>query len=420
MVFPGTYKFDAGKNGYVQVSDPLTGEKPLANEPNARIYADAIKFVPVNSAGAAASATPAVSVDMPGLPAAQTTPQTATAMPGLPSTTDQPGAAAQLPGLPNTTAGSSAAALPSLPGQSPSSENAMPALPAATPADVAQAMPSLPTAAKTPAAAGLPNLSAQPTATPAPVASAQVTPYPVPDLPSLAPVTPTPERDLPSPGDTPVAGIPAGLPGGPLSNLPPTPTPAVGMAAPTPFAPTMPGMTPAAGMNSAAAPAQPTPGGSITQYNPSNLQWMYDYGSALNAARSQNKKVMVFFTAAGNRAAEKYETEYFSHPAVRQALDNYILVKVDFPKNTRLGYSLGAFGAGIIVVTTPAGDVTARVVQLPPTPVDLIKQMAGSRPVQATPTPGPGPGAAAATQQSPAAATKLGSVPALSPIPQAQ
>lgn len=103
---------------------------------------------------------------------------------------------------------------------------------------------------------------------------------------------------------------------------------------------------------------------------------MYDFGAALNTARAQNKKVLVFFTAEGNRAAHTYETEYFTHPSVRQALNNYVLVKVDFPKNTRLGYSLGIFGAGIIVVADQTGDVTNRIEQLPPTPVDLVQQMA--------------------------------------------
>jgi hypothetical protein len=138
------------------------------------------------------------------------------------------------------------------------------------------------------------------------------------------------------------------------------------------------------------APTPPLPGTSISEYNPANLQWMYDFGAALNTARAQNKKVLVFFTAEGNKAAHTYETEYFTHPTVRQALNNYVLVKVDFPKNTRLGYSLGIFGAGIIVVADKTGDVTTRIEQLPSTPVDLLQQMANVKTTRPTPTAGAG------------------------------
>lgn len=439
----GTYNFTTGVSGYVEISDPLTGEHPLANEPNARIYADAVKFVPtsgaVTPATAAATQAPASPADMPGLPAVQAaaTPAPTPEMPGLPPATAQTESVAQLPALPATTGtASAAAALPTLPGATPVIEptpasTGMPPLPSTTPAtETAQAaLPDLPS---TPAAAtgALPDL---PPAQPAPVATtpivtAQATPYPVPDLPSLAPVTPTPQRTLPSPADTPMAGMPTGLPGGPLSNLPPTPVAplvsgtAPGLALPTPFAAPMPGAmpTPATG----ATPASFGPNTSITQYNPANLQWMYDYGAALNTARAQNKKVLVFFTAAGSKAADTYETNYFVDPSVRQALDQYVLIKVDFPKNTRLGYSLGIFGAGIIVVTSPAGDVTARITQLPPTPLDLVKQMAGTQPAQGAATPATGASAAAApatvtaTLAIPTPDPAMPAMPGVAPMPE--
>ncbi len=451
----GIFNFNAGSTGYVEVADPLTGEKPHSNEPNARIYADAVKFVPstgaVSITSAAIPTAPAVAAventDMPGLPAVQAaaTPETQAALPSLPSSTPPAAPAAQLPSLPATSdAVSSVGALPTLPGSTTTPAPAaadMPTLPSATPAPATAGMPSLPTlpsATPAPAVADMPTL---PSATPGlvealpslpasdsataqaglpslpsasaastPAASATLpdlpsaqgvvttqttivttmaTPYPVPNLPSLAPVTPTPERTMPSPADTPISGALTGLPGGPLSNMPPMPavpqpppatSPAFAMPSSMPDATAMPAVagTPAPfGINS-----------SITQYNPANLQWMFDFGAALNTARGQSKNVMVFFTAPGNKAANTYETSYFADPSVRQALDRYVLVKVDFPKNTRLGYSLGIFGAGIIVVTNPAGDVTARITQLPPTPLDLVKQMAGEKPVLAVPTPG--------------------------------
>ncbi len=451
----GVFNFTAGISGYVEVSDPLTGEHPLPNEPNARIYADAVKFVPADGAApvvtsdaapAAGNVTPAITApveqlptlpamteqvaatptatpaDMPGLPAVQAAVKPdvvtdTTALPSLPPVTPQAPPVAQLPTLPAATPGAAqglpvlpatdTAALPSLPaaapqtgpvGQlptlpaaTPGSAQALPVLPATDSASAQTALPDLPSAPAPEASAGaLPELpSAQETAvaTPAPMVTAQATPYPVPDLPSLAPVTPTPERTMPSPADTPIPGAPTSMPGGALSNLPPAPAmpSTTDFAMPTPFVAPPAGSipTPAA----ATTPAVFGPNTSITQYNPANLQWMYDYGAALNTARAQNKKVMVFFTAAGNKAANTYETVYFVDPSVRQALDSYVLIKVDFPKNTRLGYSLGIFGAGIIVVTNSAGDVTARITQLPSTPLDLVKQMAGEKQAPATATP---------------------------------
>ena len=488
----GVFTFNAGSGGYVEISDPLTGAKPLANEPNARIYADAVKFVPqgitlpadyVNTVGGSSSPAttvaessplptlPAVTAPSGGLPelptgtpvtvAAATTPATTpaatagvAALPNLPApatTTpaagtvsalptlpgaaatpgatlpDLPGAAAPAPGLPSLPTATADAAsglpalpaatadagagLPALPAATAGAAAGLPALPAATPAaDAAAALPGLP-AAPTPATpdAGLPDLPAATTA-----AVAQATPIPTPDLPSLAPVTPTPQRSAPSPSDTPVGGAPTGLPGGALSNLPPMPgpgmpplptgpVPAPVLASPSTaaFSPSAPaGLPPVPGAAPApaAATASPRPESmSITQYNPSNLQWMYDFGAALNTARAQNKKVMIFFTAVGNQTSQVYETQYFMDPSVRQALNNYVLVKVDFPKNTRLGYSLGIFGAGIIVVTDGTGNVTSRIEQIPATPMDLIRLMAQAKLPSASPTPGATTGATGAT-----------------------
>lgn len=435
----GTFNFAQGNSGYIEIKDPLTGAHPLVNEPNARIYADAIKLVPqgfslpadyTNAGGGTSAAAPAPAATttvattvtttatavapagtvagLPSLPGASAPAAGATAalpalpgaatpaMPSLPGSTADaatampalPGATGTLPSLPATPAAGAAAALPGLPATPAAGTAALPALPA-TPA-LAPGLPSLPTE----------TVSATTTVESATVVAAATTPIPTPNLPSLAPVTPTPQRNLPSPSDTPVAGVPSGLPNGRLNNLPPMPGPGVpelptGPAAPI-EAPPIPGMpTPAvAAATPYTATAAPTPtpnplDQSITQYNPSGLQWMYDFGAALKSAASQNKKVMVFFTAPGNQVASTYETEYFRHPALRQALSNYVLVKVDFPKNTRLGYSLGIFGAGVIVVTDSSGNVTSRIEQLPPTPVDLIRLMASATP-QAAATPAAG------------------------------
>ncbi len=385
----GTFTFNEGNSGYIELSDPLTGAKPLANEPNARIYADAVKLVPVgmslpadyvNAGKSAGAATTAAPTPTPAVVAAATTPTPAAStggpvVPGLPSLPGTPAAAptpaAGLPALP----AESTPGLPALPPATAGAAQALPGLPSDTPP--AAAMPALP---ETPVGQpGLPDLpgaqASASTITESSVVTAQATPLVTPNLPSLAPVTPTPQRNMPSPADTPVAGVPGSLPGGPLASMTPAlPPPGAAL----PGAPSMPATLPAA------VPGAPTAGrsDSITQSNPANLQWMYDFGAALNVARARDKKVMVFFTAPGNTVADTYENQYFAHPAVRQALNNYVLVKVNFPQNTRLGYSLGIFGAGIVVVTDSTGDVLVRVEQIPATPQDLIKLMAGVQPVK--------------------------------------
>jgi hypothetical protein len=407
----GVYNFAAGKEGYVELSDPLTGAHPLPNEPNARIYADAVKFVPVDAATpvtapgetAAASAPStapmaplpgnAVPSDVPPLPSDQAASSTAALpslaaasapspsdLPALPATTPAdaaglpslPSAGATLPALPDTQVAAGTPALPPLPAGNTTAA-ALPGLPASTPA------PGLPPLPASNAASALPQLPGA-TTTVATTSTTVVQSAPITNLPSLAPVTPTPLRTLPSPSDTPVPSVASTLPGMYTPAIP-TPAPGAGLAVPTPIATgaALPAVTP-----------QITPGGySVTMYNPSNLQWMYDYGAALNTARAQGKKVFLFFTAEHNKAAQSYETEMFSDPTLRQELSKYILVKVDFPRNTRLAYSLGVFGAGVIAVVDDSGQVTSRVVQKPPTAADLLTQLSTTRPVRATPIPVP-------------------------------
>lgn len=138
-------------------------------------------------------------------------------------------------------------------------------------------------------------------------------------------------------------------------------SPSLPSSLPVPSAPAAPSSQPA-------APAAFDDGGS-------SLQWGYDFGAALNTARAENRKVLVFFTAEGNRAAAQYESRYFTDPAVRAMLDKYVLVKVDFPRSTQLGYQLGIYGAGMIAVTDPTGTKIGSILRIPATPEDFIKEV---------------------------------------------
>lgn len=465
----GVYNFNAGQEGYVELSDPLTGERPQESEPNARIYADAVMFAPVSdaipvtplndSSTTAASAAPdaaddssaappadpdamapitgeaaateTAQADMPSLSPAPA-PGTGTNLPSLP---DAAAGAANLPALPD--AGAAAPALPALPAATPATAQ-LPSLPAATP-DAGQ-LPSLPAA--TPATAQLPAL---PAATPAadqlpglpteqasalpglpdanaaenlPALPAAPTPDPISNLPSLATVTPTPAPQLPSPADTPVPAAPGLAGASPLtpspSFTPAVPAPpdfaAIGAGVPTPI-PTgepLPAVSPS-----------PTPGAySITTHNPSDLPWMYDYGAALKAGRQQNKRVMVFFTSEHSRMAHEYETITFADPGVRQALSNYVLIKADFSRNTRLAYNLGVFGSGVVVVVDGDGTVRSRVIQRPAAPTQFITELSSDKPARGLPDADAAPAAPGVTGAPAPAAPTAPAAPA-APVDQA-
>lgn len=102
---------------------------------------------------------------------------------------------------------------------------------------------------------------------------------------------------------------------------------------------------------------------------------MHDFGSAQATARNLKKNILVFFTAPGNRTVQRYESEFFSNAAVRASMDNFVLMRVVFPENTKLGYSMGIFGAGMIAITDAGGSKLGDITQIPPTPEDLAKRL---------------------------------------------
>ncbi len=95
----------------------------------------------------------------------------------------------------------------------------------------------------------------------------------------------------------------------------------------------------------------------------------------MNEARTKRQKIFVFFTATGNRAASQYESGYFTDPSVRSVLDQFVLVKVDFPRSTQLGYRLGIYGAGMIAITDPNGTKLGSILSMPASPQDFARQV---------------------------------------------
>ena len=103
--------------------------------------------------------------------------------------------------------------------------------------------------------------------------------------------------------------------------------------------------------------------------------WVFDVGTAQSMARSQNKNILVFFVADGNKNVAKYETELFTSPAVQAALNNFVLLKINFPRNTRQGYKLGIFGSGMIAITNSTSDPLLTITSIPTTADELATSL---------------------------------------------
>jgi hypothetical protein len=106
-------------------------------------------------------------------------------------------------------------------------------------------------------------------------------------------------------------------------------------------------------------------------------EWVFDIGAAQSVGEKSGKSILIFFTAKGNKRQAKYEAEYFANPAVRAQLDRFVLMRSDFPSNTRFAYKLGVYGAGNIAVINRTEEVLLVVDEMPATPDDFAKKLEG-------------------------------------------
>lgn len=420
----GVFQFKKGTDGYVEIKDPGTGKEANQKEPNRRIYADAVKFVPQGFALPASFANKSGGgVPAPVVASAASSPSTP--FPSA-STASQPSAPPALPGVPPALplAGSSSAsasdsgAIPTLPGIGAApAPNAPPSLSgigsvSSFPGSSAPAgrsdLPSIGSALSG-AAASVPPASSGSTASSFPSIGSGASPAP----PALGSGSPLPSLGgatsaAPPPLGAPTASAPAAFGGATSAQLPPPPAigniasaapPAFGgSGAPGASAPASAGSAPAlpaapAGMPpmpgalapaAAGGPAAGSPGGasSGSSGSDSTIQWMYDLGSAQSAAKSAKKNIMIFFVAQGNRDVARYEKDYFTNAQVRAALEKFVLMRVDFPSNTHVGYNLGIFRSGTIAVTDLEGAKLATIVEMPSSAEKFAEKLASVKPPQ--------------------------------------
>ena len=93
------------------------------------------------------------------------------------------------------------------------------------------------------------------------------------------------------------------------------------------------------------------PGASTTPIN-----WMFDITSAQSAAKTQKKRILLFFFLPGNSASMRVD-ETLNAPVVRGLVNSmYIPVRLDFGQNSQMAYQLQIFKGGTIALYESDGS----------------------------------------------------------------
>jgi thiol:disulfide interchange protein len=98
--------------------------------------------------------------------------------------------------------------------------------------------------------------------------------------------------------------------------------------------------------------------------NAVTLTWIPGIDEGKTIAKKENKPVMIDTYADWCIACKELEEYTFSHPEVAKVLEDYVLVKVDFTKNTaeneKLRSELKVIGMPTVIFLDPAGNETRR------------------------------------------------------------
>jgi len=93
-----------------------------------------------------------------------------------------------------------------------------------------------------------------------------------------------------------------------------------------------------------------------------SIQWVTDIYEAQRRARTENRKIMLYFYSDKSRYYQKYETETLSDGAVVQFLNkNYVAVKFDFLRFSSEAFSLGAYKAPTFIFYDPNGNPKGKI-----------------------------------------------------------
>jgi hypothetical protein len=106
-----------------------------------------------------------------------------------------------------------------------------------------------------------------------------------------------------------------------------------------------------------------------------DIAWQPDIATALRAASSSGKKVMVFFSAPDAENSSFVETRILGDARVRAALArSFAAVRVDMKQQPDLARQLGVFRAGTVGLYKPDGSAACPHVA-PRSAEDLLKAL---------------------------------------------
>jgi len=315
----GTYDLPAGNKAYVSMLTTEIKGKPSG--PNsARVYADAVKFVPADGSGVGPVSQAPVSSQPAGTPVS--TPSTVSSDPFI--TTSQPGA---IPFVPIPAPPSLSTIAPPSGAPSVGSSPFQPAQPTTSPVGSSPFQPPQP------ATSAVSSSPFQPPTQPSTVAASSSSPF-QPVQPS-APGTSSSPFQPPQPATSSVSSSPF-QPGAQSSTASSTTSPFLA------------GAKPLSPLVSAPATGQ--------------VKWYASYSDAIQAGIAAKKCILLFFRSATGKTSSTMEDEVFNDPAICASLEQYyICCKLDINQNPQVCEYYSIFKAPVLVFLDSRGYSRARI-----------------------------------------------------------
>lgn len=104
------------------------------------------------------------------------------------------------------------------------------------------------------------------------------------------------------------------------------------------------------------------------------IQWKTDLNAARDAAKTANKKLLLFFSASGSEPAQQQGQSFDDQKVASYVNEQYVPVKIDMVDQAQLAYQLGVFKAGTVVAYSSTGAPLGMIKQSL-SPEDLLKQL---------------------------------------------
>jgi len=100
---------------------------------------------------------------------------------------------------------------------------------------------------------------------------------------------------------------------------------------------------------------------SASEDTQNNVNWYTDYNEALKIAKTENKYILIDFTADWCGACKDMENNVLSKGNVKKALNKYICIKIDIDKNKELSDKFNIRGVPILTILDSNGIEVDRI-----------------------------------------------------------